>query len=834
MKKIIILIVLAFINISCLNAFNGYIPATEMSDEFMKFSTYYQKQHFDYENGFSDIGMIFTYPKIGKMFGIGGEFHRFGDQKYQRFETNALFCFKPVNFLTTVVSAGLVSRSFNDLNFMEAEELPQGSKNAFVAGISSNINIQNRLNIGVGFYNLNKPNVSFLGGVDKLPLKILLNADAIILNWLGAGVYLLRENEKNYYGLKLNFSLPLKNMHIETQGSSENKVSSYITLNTLNYWNFKIGYETYLESQLKSSNYSIFISKKIVGDLDAPIIEFPNNEWNKDYRDVQLPDIPLRFSILKHDRLKNVKVLLNKRTVLEKNAIMEYEKKDFKTNLPLRNGDNTLIISATGINGKVNKKRINIYYKSSDIQILPIAKEINLGDEIDIVWESTINNGKFGIFLYENDVEKKKLNKGQIKDPESEEGTSKKYRYSWKAKEIQNGKGHKYRIRIKEYQLGFSSETNEFTGDITEPTIKIWENEIEIPYIKLAGRVEDKSDISYIKINGVDVDEINKLKSNKWKFTYYGKLSIGHNTFLIETEDKYGNKTQQTISKKRDYEYADIDNISESRREVSNRIGVVLGIENYDNIESAKYANRDAETVKDYFTKRLGIAENNIFYLSENTKTSPQTIPIKSLFETDLKEKCNHIRKSYENVEIIIYYSGHGLPDEEDNSNFYLLPIDFNQRYKKTKISFNDDVLSEIKKYIQDDDLLVILMDACFSGKKRGSDELIAYLGSKPASLLITIQQAFNNMIMFSSSSGLQRSYSYDRAQHGLFTYAFLRALNEFDTISMKELANYIKTTTETISGIDTENISEIQQPDVIPSELLEKMKTNELGEVKF
>ena len=834
MKKIIILIVFALIYISNLNAFNGYIPATEISGEFMKFSTYYQKQHLDFENGFSDIGMIFTYPKIGKIFGVGGEFHSFGDKKYQRFETNVFFSIKPINCITTVVSAGLVARSFKDLIFMEEEELPQSSGNAFVAGISSNLNIQNRFNIGLGFYNLNKPNVSFLYGVDKLPMTILVNADAVIVNWLSVGAYLMREDEKNYYGLKLNFSLPVKNMHIEMGGSSEKKVSSYMVLNTFNYWNFKVGYEMYLESNLKSSGYSMFISKEIIGSLDAPIIGFPDNEWNKDYREVPIRDILLRFSVIEHDRLKNVKVLLNNRTVFEKDAIREYEKKDFSTNLKLRDGDNSLVISATGMNGKVTEKKISIYYKSSDIQIMPIAEEIYLGDDVDIVWESTVDDGRFGIYLYENDVEKVKLNADLIKDHESEEGTSKKYRYTWKVKEIQNGKEYQYKIRIKEFQLGLSCETNVFNGDITEPSIAIWNEEIEIPYINLAGRVEDKSDIKYVKVNGIYVDNINKASSKKWEFAYEGKLSIGDNNFIIEVEDIYGNKKQQVISKKRDYEYANIDrNIPVSKKKVPNRIGIILGIEDYDNIESAKYAIGDAEAVKNYFTKRLGIDKNNIYYLSENTKSLPQTIPIRSLFKTELKEKCNKIKKSFQNVEIIIYYSGHGLPDDEDISNFYLLPKDYNQKYEDTKISFSDDVLSELNKYVEDEDILVIVLDACFSGKKRGSDELIAY-GAKPASLYITIQQAFNNMIMFSSSSGLQKSYSYDRAQHGLFTYAFLRALKEFDSISIKELANYIKTTTETISGIDEENIVEIQQPDVIPPELLERVTTTELGEVNF
>lgn len=821
--------------ISNLYAFNEFIPATELSGGFPKFSTYYHKQYSNFSEGFSDIGVMLSYPELLKNFSFGADFKRFGDDKFNNLESNLFIGYKSSSFFTPAISFGFINRGFGkDLVFSQDETLPHYSTTKPIIGVSGNINFQHRFKLGIGAYYLNQPNISLFNSEEQLPMKIILNTDIVISRLISLGAFMIREDERNYYGFRLGMNIPLTGFNISMEGSTEKRISSYTRLNTSNYWDIRLGYDYNLESNLNGTNYFLFVSKELIGSMKSPDIKFLNPLWNQDFVEVSDKEIDLTFEVENQDRLKYVKVFLNDNTIFEKKNIREYEKKYFTIDQDLKLGDNELFIEVAGVNGKVTDKKINIYCKSLDIEVYPIADEIYLGEEIDVVWESTIDDGQYGIYLFENGIEKRKLNKDIITEWESEEGMCKKYRFTWKVNEIKNGKDYIYRIRVKEFQKGLSSESNEFTGDITEPEIVIWDKEIKDYILELTGKVEDRSHLDFLCINGLDIEKLKKTSSNKWEFSYDGKLSIGDNLFVIEAKDIYDNKTQQNISQKRGYEYLSIDdNVPVAKKMVPNRIGIVIGIEDYNNIEPAKYANRDAKAVYNYFTKRLGIEKNNIYYFSEDTKTNPRTIPIRGLFKEKLGSKVERLKNTYSDIQIVFYYSGHGLPDEEDKSNFYLLPEDYDPDYKETRISFNQDILSPMKKYIEDDDLLVIVLDACFSGKKRGSDELLAY-GAKPAALYITIQQAFNNMVVFSSSSGLQKSYSYDRAEHGLFTYTFLRALKEFDKISLKELANYIKTSTETISSIDEEKIMEIQQPDVIPPELLERVKITYLGKIIF
>ena len=832
MKKIL-LIVLAILFTLELYAFEGFIPADEMKGEFIKLSSYFSKMHNEFDNGFSDFGLIFTYPELYSIFGLGTDIHNFGDAKYQRLEANLLFGIKPFDCFTATVSTGLITRSFKDLIFLEEEELPNNNGSAFTAGISGNLNIQDRYSIGVGLFNINQPDISFLDTAEKLPMSIYASADAVITNWMKAGVYLLRENDQNYFGANLSFSLPLSSMYMEFGGSSEKKISSYMVLNTLDYWKFKVGYEMYMGSDLKSSNYSMLVSKEFAGSMDEPTILIPSGEWDEEYREVPVREIPLKFSIGQQKRLKKVEVLVNNRKILEKKNIREYEKKDFYTDLLLTDGDNSIKIIATGVNGKYVEKDLNVYYELSSIDLEDVPVEVYPNEEIVISWESTLDNGKYGIYLYENNKEKCKINDDVIVQTSGKDGNVNRYKYEWYADEINNGKDFTYQIRVKEIQLGLSSETNEFHGDITEPSIRIINAEKQLSMVNIVGEVEDKSGIQMVTVNGSEI-EIIQSGDNTWKFEYDGILAIGDNAFLVEAEDQCANNTSETVNVNRKFEYLNVDRyIPSQSKKNHNRIGIIIGVEDYENIESAKYADNDAQTIYDYFTKRLGIPQSNIFYYSENSKNLPQTIPMKSLFTDDLPAKINDLKRDYRNVEIVLYYSGHGLPDDEDRSNFYLLPKDYNQKYSQTMISFNKDMLYQMNKYIDDDDALIIILDACFSGKMRGSDELIAY-GSKPASLYITIQQAFDNMVILSSSSGLQKSYSYDRASHGLFTYTLLRALYDFKSIKLSDLARYVKTTTETISSIESENILEVQQPEVIPPELLDRIHRKGIGDIKF
>ncbi|PIX32524.1 MAG: caspase, partial [Bacteroidetes bacterium CG_4_8_14_3_um_filter_31_14] len=134
------------------------------------------------------------------------------------------------------------------------------------------------------------------------------------------------------------------------------------------------------------------------------------------------------------------------------------------------------------------------------------------------------------------------------------------------------------------------------------------------------------------------------------------------------------------------------------------------------------------------------------------------------------------------NAELIFYYSGHGLPDEQTKES-YLMPVDISgtniaQAIKLTDVynKLNENPAKKVS----------VFLDACFSGGARNQG-LIAMKGVKinPEEVLIT-----GNMVVFSSSSGDESSGVYREQQHGFFTYFLLKKLQESKgNISYKELS---------------------------------------------
>ncbi|MBI3813075.1 MAG: caspase family protein [Nitrospinae bacterium] len=120
-------------------------------------------------------------------------------------------------------------------------------------------------------------------------------------------------------------------------------------------------------------------------------------------------------------------------------------------------------------------------------------------------------------------------------------------------------------------------------------------------------------------------------------------------------------------------EYADIDieKLPQTAQVYPNRWGLIIGIETYANLPSVDYAKKDALIVRDYFTKVLGIPQENLIYLADEKAT-------KSAIAGNIKE---HLPKNLEkDSTLYIYFAGHGAPDI-DKGDAYLIPYDGDMKY---------------------------------------------------------------------------------------------------------------------------------------------------------
>ncbi len=270
--------------------------------------------------------------------------------------------------------------------------------------------------------------------------------------------------------------------------------------------------------------------------------------------------------------------------------------------------------------------------------------------------------------------------------------------------------------------------------------------------------------------------------SNKQNVTYVAQ-NIEYNFTDIEINVPQNNQTYQsnnTIKHQNlnigsDPVDTDIPAVNISN---PNTFALIIGNEKYTDERSVLYAVNDAATFKKYTVKTLGLPEDNV-HLVTNATLGQMLGEIKWI--TD-------VAKAYQGkATLIVYYAGHGMPDET-TKDAYLLPVDGSSEMVQTAVKL-EWLYSQLSTHPAKQ--VTILMDACFSGAAR--DGMLAKgRGVKIKPKENTLK---GNFVVLSAASGEQTAYPYKDKGHGLFTYYLLKKLQETKgNINMGSLSDYIST----------------------------------------
>ena len=216
-------------------------------------------------------------------------------------------------------------------------------------------------------------------------------------------------------------------------------------------------------------------------------------------------------------------------------------------------------------------------------------------------------------------------------------------------------------------------------------------------------------------------------------------------------------------------------------------VAVVIGITDYQNEDPVDFARRDGEIVRQYLLSMMGFERRNILTAFDEEASLGA---IRRLIEVELPRKVNS------NSEVFFFYSGHGLPDLENNQSF-LMPYDgVHDAPKQTCYSLND-LMRELDNlraaYITG------VIDACFSGSYDGGTLFpnTSGIGVVPRD----IEQPIKNGNVFLAASGTERAYWYSEQNHGMLSYFFLLGLrgvadaNGDNQISIVEMVDHINAT---------------------------------------
>ena len=224
----------------------------------------------------------------------------------------------------------------------------------------------------------------------------------------------------------------------------------------------------------------------------------------------------------------------------------------------------------------------------------------------------------------------------------------------------------------------------------------------------------------------------------------------------------------------------DVDkNIPTNPQENKQTFVVIIANEKYENnISDVRYAANDGRVFKTYCANTLGVPETNIHFVENATLNNMRS-------EIDWLSQVSSVYEG--DVRIIIYYAGHGIPDEATGSA-YLLPVDGVGTNVQSGYSLKT-LYSELSK--MDTDNTTVFIDACFSGAQRGEGMLTANRG---VAIKAKEEKPTGNLVVFSAAQGDETAFPYEEKGHGLFTYFLLKKLQETGgNVSYQELAEYLK-----------------------------------------
>lgn len=246
-----------------------------------------------------------------------------------------------------------------------------------------------------------------------------------------------------------------------------------------------------------------------------------------------------------------------------------------------------------------------------------------------------------------------------------------------------------------------------------------------------------------------------------------------------------GKLRRKKISKSLTLKKSEIDtNIPTTCKNNSNTYCLIIGNEDYSSRQrgltkenNVPFAVNDAKVVKMYYNMTLGVPSENITLLT-NATASEIYQQVDKL--SKLAKVCDG------DANLIFYYAGHGLPDTATKEQ-YLIPVDVNSENIKYGVKIND-VIAKLTKYKANH--VTVLLDACFSGGARNQG-LLATRGVsiEPKSNIVK-----GNLVLMSSCSSSQSASAYDEKQHGMFTYYFLKKLNETEgNVTYEDLFDYVE-----------------------------------------
>lgn len=237
---------------------------------------------------------------------------------------------------------------------------------------------------------------------------------------------------------------------------------------------------------------------------------------------------------------------------------------------------------------------------------------------------------------------------------------------------------------------------------------------------------------------------------------------------------------------------SDVDiNIPKTDRKASDTFVLIIANEHYTFVDNVDYAIHDGEVFKEYCIKTLGVPERQVWFYQDATG---------GIIAGGV-DKMVQAMSLFEDSKAIVYYCGHGIPDEH-TGDAYIVPTDGKGTNTATCYSLNKMYTTLAKSNAKS---VTYFMDACFSGANKEGSMLVAARGVAREAKKETLT---GNTVVFSAASVDETAMTFKEKGHGLFTYFLLKKLQETNgDVSYGDLDKYIKDNVKRESFLTNEKV---------------------------
>lgn len=262
------------------------------------------------------------------------------------------------------------------------------------------------------------------------------------------------------------------------------------------------------------------------------------------------------------------------------------------------------------------------------------------------------------------------------------------------------------------------------------------------------------------------------------------KVEVAHNTATAGSGVP-ANRTSAVRS--------DVDkDVPKGNQQRPNTFALVIANENYRRVAAVPYAINDGRMVSEYLKTTLGIPEKNIIYVEDGSLND---------INYNLKRLAEIARAYKGDASVIVYYAGHGVPDDK-TKDAYLLPVDgYAESPSTSGLSLASFITALTEMPTRSS---ALFLDACFSGGERSGDNSAMLIGARGVRIKPNKDGVAGNLVMFSATHGEETAQPYDEQQHGLFTYYLLKKLREAKgDVTIGELSDYVIDNVERTSAVN-------------------------------